>query len=240
MSLETMTVLKLVDSIMDKSIGYRTVLLSDDDVPLFYDFDAGVNPDFKLHHFSRVFLETEIQVSKLGPGYHLVPDSCVVTTPVDALPELKLLFHALVANVTIPYCPHVSQSLTLMAVNGQLPYRTELCDALKSFYAVFDLQLVRALEAQIDTQQVGLVDCGVYDFSGNRAVGQNPELYVPLLTYHGFVAWIIFEVDKEQFRYRFGVRTSPRTQLIEIRPAQFDADTVMDILNFVCGNKNAV
>lgn len=240
MSLETMTVLELVDSIVDKSIGYRTIILAENDLPLFYDFEAGVNPDFKLHSFDRAFLETEIQVSKLGPGYHIIPDSCTVTMPVEKLPELKLLFHALVADVNIPFCPHVSQSLTLMAVTGQLPYRKELCDALKSFYAVFDLQLVRALESQIDTQQVGLVDCGVYDFSGNRALGQNPELYVPLLTYHGFVAWIIFEVDKEQYRYRFGVRTSPRTQLIEIRPAQFDADTVMDILNFVCGNKNAV
>lgn len=240
MSLETMTVLELVDSIVDKTIGYDTVLLSENDTPLYYDFSDGVDPAFQLHNHSREFLETKIQVSKLGPGYQLIPNSCIVAMPVEQLPQLKVLFHELVPTVTIPYCTETSAAISLMAVNGLLPYRRELCNAVKSFYAMFDLQLVRALEAQIDTQQIGLVDCGIYDFSGNRAVGQNPEIYIPLLTYHGFVAWIIFEVDGGQYRYRFGVRTSPTAQLIEIRPSQFDANTVVDIINFVCGNKNAV
>lgn len=240
MSLETMTVKELIESIVDKTIGYDTVILGENDVPLYYDFSDGVDPEFEINNHSREFLDTEIQVSKLGPGYQLVPNSCTVTTPVEQLPQLKVLFHELVPPVTIPYCAETSSAISLMAVNGLLPYRRDLCDAVKSFYAMFDLQLVRALEAQIDTQQIGLVDCGIYDFSGNRAVGQNPEIYIPLLTYHGFVAWIIFEADGGQYRYRFGVRTSPTAQLIEIRPSQFDADTVVDIINFVCGNKNAV
>lgn len=240
MSLETLTVRELVDQVITGTTGYHTVVLVENNIPLFFDFCNGHNPDFDIDEFDYPFMTTKIQVNKMGPGYHLIPNSFIVTMPVEILPQLKSLFYALTKPVSIPYCDAHSKQLTAMARNGLLPYRKDLTDALKSFYAMFDLQVMRLLEESVDNSQIGIVDCGVYDISGNRAVGQNPELYIPLKSQNGYAVWIIFEVTKTTYQYKFGVRTGPSTELIEIKPSQFAATGLAGVINFVRGLPNAL
>lgn len=240
MSLETVTVSELVNQIVSGTAGYSTVVLVENNVPLFFDFTDGHNPEFDINEFDYPFMTTKLQLNKMGSGYHLIPDSFIVTTPLEILPQLKPLFYALTKPVLIPYCDAHSTQLTAMARNGLLPYRKDLTAALKSFYAMFDLQVVRALEDSVDNSQIGLVDCGIYDISGNRAVGQNPELYIPLKTHSGYAVWIIFEVTKTTYQYKFGVRTGPNTELIEIKPSQFTSAGLAGIINFVRGLPNAL
>lgn len=240
MALETITVRDLVDQILTGTTGYRTLILVENNAPLYFDFCEGHNPAFDINEFDYPFMSTKIQVNKLGPGYHLIPDSFIVTMPVELLPQLKPLFYSLVRPVLIPYCEAHSEQLTAMVRNGLLPYRKELTDALKSFYAIFDLQVVRLLEESVDNSQIGLVDCGVYDISGNRAVGQNPELYIPLKSANGYAVWIIFEDTQNEYKYKFGVRTGANTELIEVLPAQFTPDGLAGVISFVRGIPNAV
>lgn len=240
MALETLTVLELVKQIISGETGYQTVVLADNNTPLFFDFCDGHNPEFNINEFDRTFMDTKIQVSKLGPGYQLIPNSFTVIPPVEALPQLKSLFYALTNPVTIPFYEAHSKQLTAMARNGLLPYRKDLTDALKSFYAMFDLQVVRLLEESVDNTQIGIVDCGVYDFSGNRAVGQNPELYIPLKSNNGYAVWIVFEVTATSYAYKFGVRTGPNVERIEIRPTQFFPEGLNDLIKFIRGVQNAL
>lgn len=231
---------RLVTQLLAGTAGVSTIIIGQQGAPLFYDFSMGCNSAFDSDLFSDELLDTEINMTPNATICHRFVKAVLILEDIDSIPGLKSLFYALVKDVSIGYSAALNNQLTTMARNGGLPYRQALTEAPVVFYGVADLQAVHALEQSIDPLQIGLVDCGLYDLSGNRAVGQMPELYIPLRAKSGFSVWIIFECTDAEYRYRFGVRTGPTTELIEIKPSQFTPAGVIDVLTFLTGGQDEV